>query len=158
MTAETGTYRWMAPEVIEHRPYGARADVFSFGVVLWELLTGGVPYADMTPLQAAVGVVQKGLRPPVPPTCPPPLAELMRACWARDPAARPSFEALKGQLEELYAVYAPQEAARRGGGAAGQLPGLAAAAEAAEAAAAAGARPAGGLLSRLAGKGKEVKR
>jgi serine/threonine protein kinase len=39
MTAETGTYRWMAPEVIEHKPYDERADVFSFGVVLWELLT-----------------------------------------------------------------------------------------------------------------------
>jgi serine/threonine protein kinase len=42
MTAETGTYRWMAPEVIEHKPYDSKADVFSFGVVLWELLTGKV--------------------------------------------------------------------------------------------------------------------
>lgn len=42
MTAETGTYRWMAPEVIEHRPYDCKADVFSFGVLLWEMLTGEV--------------------------------------------------------------------------------------------------------------------
>ncbi|KAJ0771137.1 putative dual-specificity kinase TKL-Pl-4 family [Helianthus annuus] len=92
MTAETGTYRWMAPEVIEHKPYDHKADVFSFGVVLWELLTGKVyiyfamdhlfglllftlkfiyiyiyiyiyfaqlSYEYLTPLQAAVGVVQK---------------------------------------------------------------------------------------------------
>ncbi|CAI9765429.1 unnamed protein product [Fraxinus pennsylvanica] len=59
MTAETGTYRWMAPEVIEHKTYDHKADVFSFGVVLWELLTGKLPYEYLTPLQAAVGVVQK---------------------------------------------------------------------------------------------------
>jgi serine/threonine protein kinase len=44
-------HRWMAPEVIEHKPYGEKADVFSFGILLWELLTGRVPYEDMTPLQ-----------------------------------------------------------------------------------------------------------
>lgn len=41
----------MAPEVIEHKPYGEKADVFSFGILLWELLTARVPYEDMTPLQ-----------------------------------------------------------------------------------------------------------
>ncbi|KAJ4823134.1 hypothetical protein Tsubulata_043134 [Turnera subulata] len=59
MTAETGTYRWMAPEVIEHKAYDHKADVFSFGIVLWELLTGKLPYEQLTPLQAAVGVVQQ---------------------------------------------------------------------------------------------------
>ena len=43
--------RWMAPEVIEHNPYMERADVFSFGITMWELLTGRVPYEEMTPLQ-----------------------------------------------------------------------------------------------------------
>ncbi len=41
----------MAPEVIEHRPYGYKADVFSFAIVVWELLTGEVPYMQLTPLQ-----------------------------------------------------------------------------------------------------------
>lgn len=45
----------MAPEVIEHKPYDERADVFSFGVVLWELLTCKIPYSDMTPLQVGCG-------------------------------------------------------------------------------------------------------
>jgi serine/threonine protein kinase len=85
----------MAPEVIEHNPYREKADVFSFGILLWELLTGRVPYEHMTPLQAAVGVVQKGLRPLIPATCPEGLAATMRDCWQRDPQERPSFEELK---------------------------------------------------------------
>ena len=102
MTAETGTYRWMAPEVIEHKPYGEKADVYSFGIVIWELLTGKVPYSDRTPLQAAVGVVQSGLRPEIPPQCPAQLADIMRLCWQRDPSVRPSFETLKMKFEAMY--------------------------------------------------------
>ncbi|XP_022749675.1 serine/threonine-protein kinase STY46-like isoform X3 [Durio zibethinus] len=62
MTAETGTFRWMAPEVINHQPYDQKADVFSFAIVLWELVTAKVPYDNMSPLLAALGVRQ-GLRP-----------------------------------------------------------------------------------------------
>jgi hypothetical protein len=57
-----------------------------------------VPYSDMTPLQAAVGVVQKGLRPGIPPNCPPMLADLMVAAWEQHPASRPSFRDLTPRL------------------------------------------------------------
>ena len=87
--------RWMSPEVIEHAPYNEKADVFSFGILVWELLTARVPYSEMTPLQAAVGVVQKGLRPTQPPNCPPALAGVLRACWHRNPDERPPFHVLK---------------------------------------------------------------
>ena len=92
--------RWMAPEVVEHGPYNHQADVYSFAIVLWELLTGQVPYADKTPLQAAVGVVQKGLRPPIPASCPPALAMLMQECWGQKPADRPSFQILKHRRDQ----------------------------------------------------------
>lgn len=101
MTAETGTYRWMAPEVIEHKPYDHKADVFSFGVLLWELLTGKLPYEYLTPLQAAVGVVQKGLRPTIPKHTNPKLTELLERCWQQDPALRPDFAEIIEILQQI---------------------------------------------------------
>ncbi|XP_078448218.1 serine/threonine-protein kinase STY46-like isoform X3 [Wolffia australiana] len=101
MTAETGTYRWMAPEVIEHKPYDHKADVFSFGVVLWELLTAKLPYEYLTPLQAAVGVVQKGLRPTIPKNAHPRLAELLERCWKQKPSQRPDFSEILEILQRI---------------------------------------------------------
>ncbi|CAI5514261.1 unnamed protein product [Closterium sp. Naga37s-1] len=91
MTAETGTYRWMAPEVMEHQPYDHRADIFSFGVTMWEVITGDLPYTGLTPLQAAIGVLQRNLRPPLPPGLPSRISNLITRCWAADPAVRPDF-------------------------------------------------------------------
>ncbi|KAK1264356.1 Serine/threonine-protein kinase HT1 [Acorus gramineus] len=100
MTAETGTYRWMAPEVINHQPYDQRADVFSFAIVLWELATSKIPYDTMTPLQAAVGVRQ-GMRPEIPENIHPKLLHLMQRCWAADPDDRPSFTEITIELEKF---------------------------------------------------------
>ncbi|KAG6701845.1 hypothetical protein I3842_07G006000 [Carya illinoinensis] len=101
MTAETGTYRWMSPEVIEHKAYDLKADVFSFGIVLWELLTGELPYSNLTPLQAAVGVVQQGLRPSIPKNTRPRLAELCERCWHQDAAQRPEFFEIVEILQQM---------------------------------------------------------
>lgn len=55
----TGTYRWMAPEMIKEKNHTKKVDVYSFGIVLWELLTALTPFDDMTPEQAAFAVCQK---------------------------------------------------------------------------------------------------
>ncbi|KAK9003081.1 hypothetical protein V6N11_060651 [Hibiscus sabdariffa] len=101
MTAETGTYRWMAPEVINHQPYDQKADVFSFAIVLWELVTAKVPYDTMTPLKAALGVRQ-GLRPELPENAHPKLLDLMQRCWEAAPDKRPSFSEIRAELETLF--------------------------------------------------------
>ncbi|CAI5478459.1 unnamed protein product [Closterium sp. Yama58-4] len=101
MTAETGTYRWMAPEVIEHRAYDHKADIFSFGITMWEMLTGKLPYPDLTPLQAAVSVVQRGLRPPIPKGTHPRLADLFERCWATNPSDRPEFSEIIRVIAEI---------------------------------------------------------
>ncbi|XP_048130596.1 serine/threonine-protein kinase STY46-like isoform X3 [Rhodamnia argentea] len=100
MTAETGTYRWMAPEVINHQPYDEKADVFSFAVVLWELITAKIPYENLTPLQAALGVRQ-GLRPELPENAHPKLLEVMQRCWEAEPGKRPAFCEITVELEHL---------------------------------------------------------
>ena len=57
----TGTYRWMAPEMIKEKHHTKKVDVYSFGIVLWELLTGQTPFDNMTPEQAAFAVSHKVL-------------------------------------------------------------------------------------------------
>ncbi|CAA7396871.1 unnamed protein product [Spirodela intermedia] len=96
MTRETGTYRWMAPEIMNHQPYDHKADVFSFGIVLWELATSKIPYSDLTPIQAALCVI-KGLRPKPPSDAR--LVDLMQRCWDEAPARRPQFSEIRAELE-----------------------------------------------------------
>ncbi|KAL9841836.1 putative serine/threonine-protein kinase STY13 TKL-Pl-4 family [Arabidopsis thaliana] len=99
MTPETGTYRWMAPEMIQHRAYNQKVDVYSFGIVLWELITGLLPFQNMTAVQAAFAVVNRGVRPTVPNDCLPVLSDIMTRCWDANPEVRPCFVEVVKLLE-----------------------------------------------------------
>ncbi|KAJ7416595.1 Mitogen-activated protein kinase kinase kinase MLK4 [Willisornis vidua] len=96
-----GTYAWMAPEVIKSSMFSKGSDIWSYGVLLWELLTGEVPYRGIDGLAVAYGVAVNKLTLPIPSTCPEPFAKLMKECWEQDPHIRPSFALI---LEQLTAI------------------------------------------------------
>ena len=71
------------------------SDVYSFGIVVWEVLSGEVPWASVgTPREVYIRVVLNGLRPDIPVDAPADLVSMMTATWAGEPEARPSFRAI----------------------------------------------------------------
>ncbi|XP_025152857.1 uncharacterized protein LOC105191510 isoform X6 [Harpegnathos saltator] len=101
-----GTYAWMAPEVIKKSTFSKASDVWSYGVLLWELLTGEIPYKGIDTLAIAYGVAVNKLTLPIPSTCPQPWRYLMEECWASDSHARPGFAEILIALEEVRDAFA----------------------------------------------------
>uniref|UniRef100_A0A8C3AQX3 Mitogen-activated protein kinase kinase kinase 20 n=1 Tax=Cyclopterus lumpus TaxID=8103 RepID=A0A8C3AQX3_CYCLU len=96
-----GTFPWMAPEVIQSLPVSETCDTFSYGVVLWEMLTREIPFKGLEGLQVAWLVVEKNERLTIPSGCPDSFAELMRDCWTAEPKERPMFKQILSTLESM---------------------------------------------------------
>lgn len=93
MTA-VGTPAWFAPELFlnsQHAHYDEKIDVYSFGIMLWEILTGEVPFAKIPHMQVPHRVAVHGERPIIPPDTDEEFAGLIRRCWDAEPANRPSM-------------------------------------------------------------------
>ena len=97
-----GTWRWMAPEVANEDAISKMCDVFSFSMVVWELMEHKVPFHDSKDLRASMRIVS-GERPPLLSIWPDFLANLVEAGWSQNPHHRPSFTDIVTSLEnEVY--------------------------------------------------------
>lgn len=108
LTGYTGTRAYMAPEVALRRAYNEKVDIYSFGILLWQILTGMIPFQDYSKEEHMKLVVIGGQRPPlvdidgpggfcIPTT----LAQLLQQCWHADPNMRPSSSRVLMILDSL---------------------------------------------------------
>jgi serine/threonine protein kinase len=96
-----GTTRWMAPELHQRQPYTQKMDIYSFGIVLWELVSGDIPFSEVRWDTEIAEKVVRGERPPIPPECSDRLRDLIEYCWAAEPDVRPSFVEIQAQLIQI---------------------------------------------------------
>jgi len=89
----------MAPEVISHTTYDYKCDVYSFGMLLWEIAHQQVPFEGDNPLQAAYAVAMEERRPPI--SLRPelePFSDLIKCCWEQQPSTRPDMDEVVQRL------------------------------------------------------------
>lgn len=102
-TQDTGKLpvKWTAPEALREKRFSTKSDVWSFGILLWEIYSfGRVPYPRI-PLKDVVPRVEKGYKMDAPDGCPPAVYDVMKNCWHLDAATRPTFLQLREQLEHI---------------------------------------------------------
>jgi serine/threonine protein kinase len=115
-TTQIGSPLYMAPELFSgSTTYGTEIDVYAFGMLTFEILTGTTPCCDIV-IPIALGMhICQGVRPPIPDAVPPAFARLIEKCWASDKSARPSFDAIVALLrgdEFLLPGCDPEEVAK----------------------------------------------
>uniref|UniRef100_A0A7N8XP52 Scaffold protein ILK n=1 Tax=Mastacembelus armatus TaxID=205130 RepID=A0A7N8XP52_9TELE len=95
---------WVAPEALQKKPEEINrrsADMWSFAILLWELVTREVPFADLSNMEIGMKVALEGLRPTIPPGISPHICKLMKICMNEDPAKRPKFDMIVPILEKM---------------------------------------------------------
>jgi len=122
LTAETGSYRWMAPEVLRHEPYDQKCDVYSFAMLCWEMLTYRMPFEQHQPVQAAFAMCLEHKRPEIPPSCHATARELIQRSWDERSEARPTFDKLCHELRKLQQSLLELDSPAAGAPAAGGSP------------------------------------
>lgn len=94
--------KWTAPEAINYGTFTIKSDMWSFGVLLYEIITyGKIPYPGMTKGEV-MSSIQRGYRMPRPDNCPTELYDIMMSCWKNRPEDRPTFDYLQSVLDDFY--------------------------------------------------------
>lgn len=103
-TGYTGSLRYMAPEVALREPYSEKVDVYSFGIMLWQMARDSVPFSGLGKTAFMQEVVRGNLRPKLDRAWPEGFSRLLTNCWAREPEKRPSFAIILRDLKALMNV------------------------------------------------------
>lgn len=97
-------YTTLSWPVVQSKPYTEMADVYSFAMIMWEILTRRIPFKGMNVIQIGLAVREQKLRPNIPSSCPPAHARLIERCWHDEAESRPSFVEILAILSEMQAV------------------------------------------------------
>nr|WIL03466.1 serine/threonine kinase [Cedratvirus plubellavi] len=95
-----GTPCWTAPEIIRGEKYDEKVDIYSFAVVMWQLITGKEPYKGCNFMKVSLDILN-GERPPIPPECPRSCKKLMKRCWSAEVENRPSSSQIVASLSQV---------------------------------------------------------
>jgi len=101
MSGETGSLRYMAPEVADALQYNHKADVYSYGIILWELNAGKKPFDGLNREMFYEQVVHGGERPPLNKKWPEELKKMMVDCWSADMDVRPTFSEIVEKIDSM---------------------------------------------------------
>jgi serine/threonine protein kinase len=96
-----GPVCWMAPESLAAMTYSMKSDVWSFGIVVYEIVAQSEPHKGEDVLEVALAIRDKGLTPKIPSDCPGVLRQIMESCWKKDPYERPTIEAIHAILSNI---------------------------------------------------------
>ena len=107
MTGNTGSIRYMAPEVVLGMAYTEKVDVYSFGILIWTLARNKHPYRGFTMGEHRLKVIQNGERPKLEPGWPSDFRDLLVACWHQNSRSRPNFSIISAELARMIEIIRP---------------------------------------------------